>query len=83
MPNRKMVETNYEFLKKEEKTVKKYISKGVMSVHFLTWKTMYEYYISERKEGNSKMESYQNTAENYKVSEATVRNMVYWMNSTE
>jgi len=77
------IKTNYELLKTEGSTIRKYISRGIMSVHFLTWETMYEYYLSEIDEGKGKMISYVNTAENYKVSEATVRNMVYWMNSTE
>jgi len=78
-----MVETNYEFIKKENETIRKFIKKGLIPIHIMTWKTMYEYYVSERKEGKGKMLSYQNTAKNYNVADETVRKMVYWMNSTD
>lgn len=76
------VKTNYEFIKKDEKVIRKYIQKGLIPVHIMTWRTIYEYYLVER-ESNGKMQSYSNTAENYKVNECTVRNIVYWMNSSE
>lgn len=54
------------------------ISLGIIPINIVDWIVMYEYYIEERKV-NKKMQSYSNTAENYKVHEQTIMNVVSWM----
>ena len=73
--------TNYEFIKKEEGCLRSFISRGIVSVNYMSKTTMYEYYLSERKTEN-KMQSYQNTAEHYNTSEKTIERIVYWMESS-
>lgn len=68
----------YNILKEIELT--KLVARGIVSIHLMDWLVIYEYYLDERKT-LGKMQSYSNTAENYKVDETTVRRLVYWMES--
>lgn len=54
------------------------ISLGIMPMSIVDWIVMYEYYLDEKKI-HKKMQSYSNTAENYKVNETTIRRIVCWM----
>lgn len=66
----------YNILKEIELT--KLVARGIVPIHLMDWLVIYEYYLDERKT-LGKMQSYSNTAENYKVDETTVRRLVYWM----
>lgn len=56
------------------------ISLGIVPITIMDWLVIYEYYLEERKT-NKKMQSYSNTAENYRMSESQIINVVYWMES--
>ena len=56
------------------------VSLGIISITVIDWIVLYEYYLDERK-SNGKMQSYCNTAENYKVNETTIRRIASWMES--
>jgi hypothetical protein len=58
----------------------KLISLGIIPINVLDWIVIYEYYLSERS-SLGKMQSYCNTAENYKLSERQIMNVVSWMES--
>ena len=73
-----MVKNRYYTLNSEFEMIKKYVCLGLIPIHILTWKTIYEFYLDEILY-HSKMQAYQNTAENYRVSEKTIRNIVAWM----
>jgi len=63
---------------KELTNFKELISFGIIPMNIFDWVIIYEYYLSERTT-NKKMQSYCNTAENYKISERQVMNVVLWM----
>jgi len=63
---------------KEIQNLKQLIAFGIVPISILEWVVMYEYYLDERK-SLGKMQSYSNTAENYRVHEDTIRKLVYWM----
>jgi len=54
------------------------IALGIVPINIMDWIVIYEYYLSER-EINKKMQSYSNTADNYRLSERQVMNVVSWM----
>lgn len=54
------------------------ISLGIVPINIMDWIVIYEYYLSER-ETQKKMQAYSNTAENYKLKERQVMNVVSWM----
>ena len=56
------------------------ISLGIVPITIMDWIVIYEFYLEERKT-NKKMHSYSNTAENYRMSESQIINVVYWMES--
>jgi hypothetical protein len=56
------------------------VAMGIISIIVLDWIVIYEYYLIERKT-LGKMQSYCNTAENYKLSERQIMNVVAWMES--
>ncbi len=63
---------------KQTTNFKTLIALGVVPINIFDWVIIYEYYLSER-EKYKKMQSYSNTAENYKISERQVMNVVCWM----
>jgi len=63
---------------KQLSNFKELISFGIIPMNIFDWVIIYEYYLSERLI-NKKMQSYSNTAENYKISERQVMNVVCWM----
>ena len=67
----------YETLKKAT-NITTLISIGVIPITIIDWIVIYEYYLDERK-SQKKMQSYSNTAENYKLSERQVMNIACWM----
>ena len=72
-----MVKNRYEILKGIE-NFDTLISRGIISIIIVDWIVIYEYYLSERLT-EKKMQSYENTAEKYNISEKQVRNVVNWM----
>ena len=70
----------YKVLKQLNGKFRILINLGIIPINIWDWVVMYEYYLEERKV-NGKMQSYQNTAEQYRVSETTIRNLVKWMES--
>jgi hypothetical protein len=54
------------------------IGLGIVPIHIYDWIHIYEYYLIERK-SEKKMQSYENTAENFKISTWQVMNVVKWM----
>jgi hypothetical protein len=68
----------FEVLKSIELT--KLVGRGIVPIHLMDWLVIYEYYLDERKT-LGKMQSYSNTAENYKLSESHIMNVVSWMES--
>jgi hypothetical protein len=51
---------------------------GILSIHLFDWIVIYEYYLIERQT-NKKLQSYSNTAEQYKIGERHVMRVVSWM----
>jgi len=70
----------YKVLKQLNGKFRILINLGIIPISIWDWVVMYEYYLEERKV-NAKMQSYQNTAEQYRVTETTIRNLVKWMES--
>ena len=70
----------YKVLKQLNGKFRILINLGIIPISIWDWLVMYEYYLEERKV-NAKMQSYQNTAEQYRVTETTIRNLVKWMES--
>ena len=54
------------------------IKLGILPLTVLDYKCIYEYYKQERRTNNKK-ESEFNTAENFHISERTVRRVAVWM----
>ena len=54
------------------------IKLGILPLTVLDYKVIYEYYKEERK-CNNKKESEFNTAEEFRISERTVRRVAVWM----
>lgn len=67
----------YETLKSLE-NFNKLIALGILSIHLFDWIVIYEYYLIERQT-NKKLQSYSNTAEQYKIGERHVMRVVSWM----
>lgn len=67
----------YQILKSLE-NFNKLISMGILSIHLFDWIVIYEYYLIERQT-NKKLQSYSNTAEQYKIGERHVMRVVSWM----
>ena len=78
MSDKKMV-NNYEVLK-QTKNINTLIQIGVISCHILSWIQMYEYYLNRRKT-EKKMQAYEDTADNFKISSRQVMNLVNYMES--
>lgn len=51
---------------------------GILQIHLMDWVVIYEYYLIERQT-NKKLQSYTNTAENYRLSDRHIMNIVSWM----
>ena len=54
------------------------IKQGLIPVHLLGWKTIYEKYLEERK-AHKKMVSYLYLSDYYKLSETQIRNIIKFM----
>jgi len=54
---------------------------GILQIHLMDWVVIYEYYLIERQT-NKKLQSYTNTAENYRLSERHIMNIVSWMETS-
>jgi hypothetical protein len=67
----------YETLKSIQNINRLYLL-GILQMHIMDWVVIYEYYLIERQT-NKKLQSYSNTAENYRLSERHVMNIVFWM----
>ena len=76
MPNWKMVDRYTEI--KNIPDLNKLICLGIIPMVYIDWMVIYEFYLSERI-NLGKMQSYSNTAENYKMSETQIRNIVAWL----
>jgi hypothetical protein len=72
------MKNRYLVLKEIELT--KLVGLNIIPIHLMDWLVIYEYYCEERK-SLGKMQSYSNTAENYKLSESHIMNVVSWMES--
>ena len=70
----------YEIICKLDKDFLILINKGLLPVHFLGWKTIYETYLIEM-ESNKKMVTYLYLAEFYNLSETQIRNIVRFMST--
>jgi hypothetical protein len=70
---------NYSVLKATP-NINTLIQIGVISCHILQWIQMYEYYL-QRRESEKKMQAYEDTAENFKISSRQVMNLVNYMES--
>jgi hypothetical protein len=70
----------YEIICKLDKEFIVLIQKGLLPVHFLAWKTIYETYLIEIKE-NKKMITYLYLADYYNLSETQIRNIIKFMDS--
>lgn len=57
------------------------VQRGIVSVHLLDWKIFYERYLIEYKKTKSKLQSYQNVAEDFNVHVNTIRKAVKYMKS--
>jgi hypothetical protein len=71
----------YDYLKKYEDSEQFLflLKKGVVSLKILNYKCYYEKFLQFQSRGFGKLDSYSMTAEEYKVSENTVRNAVNFM----
>lgn len=72
-------ETRYETLKRID--LVKLVRRGILSVHLLDYITFYESFLKDYEITNRKYQSYENVAEDYKVSFDTIRNAVKYMKS--
>jgi hypothetical protein len=68
----------YDFICKLDKDFLILINKGLVPVHLLAWKTIYEKYLEERK-AHKKMVSYLYLSDYYNLSETQIRNIVRFM----
>jgi hypothetical protein len=73
------MKNRYQTLKLIE-NLNRLVALGIVPINILDWIVMYEYYLSERTK-LSKMQSYCNTSENYRLSERQIMNVVAWMES--
>jgi hypothetical protein len=51
---------------------------GIIPIQIHDWINIYEFFLIERKT-EKKMQSYENTAENFKISTRHVMNVIRWM----
>lgn len=70
----------YEIICKLDKDFLILINKGLLPVHLLAWKTIYEAYVNEMKR-NKKMITYLYLADFFNLSETQIRNIVKFMSS--
>ena len=68
----------YEIICKLDKNFLILINKGLLPVHLLAWKTIYETYLKEIK-NNKKMVTYLYLSDYYNLSEPQIRNIVKFM----
>jgi len=74
-----MAQNRYEILKNTP-NLKLLISIGAMPMEIFDWLIYYEAFREENKK-LKRMQSYSNVAENYKLSEQHIGNVVRWMES--
>lgn len=76
-------ELTYDLLKQLERDglLKKLLGKGLVSIHYLNGKEMYEAYLEYREQGKDKMEAYCLTANDFDCSQRTVERTVIKMES--
>ena len=74
--------TNYEFLKNiDEALYYELINRGVIPINVMTYKTIYESFLSELKK-NKKSVAITFCADKYSVTERTIRNVIKFMECT-
>jgi uncharacterized protein YneF (UPF0154 family) len=72
--------TRYDIIKKLDKDFLILINMGLLPVHFLPWKTIYETYLEDIKT-NKKTVTYLYLSDYYNLSESQIRNIVRFMKS--
>jgi hypothetical protein len=72
------MKNRYEIIKALNGNFKTLVSLGIVPIQIHDWVNIYEFFLIERKT-EKKMQSYENTAENFKISTRQVMNVIRWM----
>jgi hypothetical protein len=72
------MKNRYEIIKDLNGNFKTLVSLGIVPIQIHDWVNIYEFFLIERKT-EKKMQSYENTAENFKISTRQVMNVIRWM----